>query len=98
MVLSIPSYGPAHKISDSPVDLASYEGDIVSDPFGNENYFADMSVFWIAHSAATEARAEEYHGAGWKVVVLPTGEAFHSWAYERAPKRSRVSDEALLIW
>ncbi|AQR72897.1 ParB N-terminal domain-containing protein [Sphingomonas sp. LM7] len=69
-------------------DIADYAGEIVSDLFGDERFFADAASFWTAQTAAIEARAENYREAGWReVVVLPTGEAFHGWEHERCPKR-----------
>ncbi|WP_439603869.1 ParB/RepB/Spo0J family partition protein, partial [Shinella sp.] len=69
-------------------DVAEYPGEIVSDLFGDERYFADSATFWTAQTAAIEAKAESYRVAGWSaVVVLPTGEPFHSWEHERCPKR-----------
>jgi ParB family chromosome partitioning protein len=69
-------------------DLASYSGEIVSDLFGDDRYFASASDFWTAQTAAIEERAESYREAGWpEVLILPTGEQFHSWEHERTPKR-----------
>ena len=69
-------------------DLAAYPGEIVSDLFGDERYFADAGLFWTAQTAAIEAKADAYREAGWvEVVVLPTGEPFHTWEHERTPKR-----------
>ncbi|MEI9852277.1 MAG: ParB N-terminal domain-containing protein [Sphingomonas sp.] len=80
--------GASIPVSAALFDLASYEGGIVSDLFGDERYFADSASFWTAQTAAIEAKAESYREAGWtEVVVLPTGEAFHSWEHERCPKR-----------
>ena len=69
-------------------DLTTYDGGIVSDLFGEDSYFASADAFWTAQMAAIGARAEQYREAGWsEVVILPTGEAFHNWGYERTPKR-----------
>ncbi|UUL83786.1 ParB/RepB/Spo0J family partition protein [Sphingomonas qomolangmaensis] len=69
-------------------DLANYSGEVVSDLFGDERYFADSPTFWAAQTAAVAARAESYREAGWReVIVLPTGETFQSWEHERCPKR-----------
>jgi ParB family chromosome partitioning protein len=69
-------------------DLASYKGEIVSDLFGEDRYFASAESFWAAQMEAVETRATEYREAGWtEVIVLPTGEAFHSWEHEHCPKR-----------
>jgi len=69
-------------------DVESYDGGIVSDLFGEERYFADVAAFWQAQNAAIEARIEEYRDAGWRdIILLPQGEPFHGWEYERCPKR-----------
>lgn len=79
--------GASIPVSAALFDLAEYQGEIVSDLFGEERYFADSASFWAAQTAAIEAKAESYREAGWEVVVLPTGETFHSWEHERCPKR-----------
>ncbi|MBY0284266.1 MAG: ParB/RepB/Spo0J family partition protein [Sphingomonas sp.] len=79
--------GASIPVTAALFDIASYEGEIVSDLFGDERYFADVSAFWAAQTAAIEAKAEAYREADWEVIVMPTGEAFHSWEYGRAPKR-----------
>ncbi len=80
--------GASIPVSAALFDLASYEGEIVSDLFGEEQYFADGASFWTAQAAAIEAKSESYREAGWaEIVVLPTGEAFHGWEHERCPKR-----------
>jgi len=69
-------------------DVERYEGGIVADLFGEDRYFADVAAFWQAQNAAIEARIEQYRDAGWRdVVLLPQGEPFHGWEYERCPKR-----------
>lgn len=69
-------------------DLADYSGEVVSDLFGEERFFVDTASFWAAQTPAIETKAEGYREAGWpEVVILPTGETFHSWEHERCPKR-----------
>lgn len=69
-------------------DLADYPGEMVSDLFGEERFFADTASFWAAQIPAIEGKADGYREAGWsEVVILPTGETFHSWEHERCPKR-----------
>ncbi|WP_448663830.1 ParB/RepB/Spo0J family partition protein [Sphingomonas sp. CJ20] len=69
-------------------DLADYPGELVSDLFGEERFFADTASFWAAQTPAIEAKAESFRKAGWpEVLILPTGETFHSWEHERCPKR-----------
>lgn len=68
-------------------DLASYDGEIVSDLFGDDTYFASAEVFWAAQNEAVEARAEAYRKDGWgEVIVLEPGQYFHSWEFERRSK------------
>jgi len=69
-------------------DVERYDGGIVADLFGEDRYFADVAAFWQAQNAAIETRVEEYRDVGWRdVVLLPQGEPFHGWEYERCPKR-----------
>ena len=69
-------------------DLASFNGEIVADLFGEERYFASVDAFWTAQEAAIEERAEAYREAGWaEVVVMERGAHFHSWERERRTKK-----------
>jgi len=69
-------------------DLDSFPGEIVSDLFGEDRYFADPQAFWASQNAAIAERADGYREAGWgDVIILPTGEPFHTWEHERTPKR-----------
>ncbi|AJP70575.1 ParB/RepB/Spo0J family partition protein [Sphingomonas hengshuiensis] len=80
--------GASIPVSAALFELASYQGEIVSDLFGEERWFGDTASFWTAQAAAVEAKAESFRKAGWReVVVLPTGEPFHGWEHERCPKR-----------
>lgn len=80
--------GASIPVSGALFDVAEYPGEIVSDLFGDERWFADSASFWTAQNAAIESKAESYREAGWReVVVLPTGETFQHWEHERCPKR-----------
>jgi len=69
-------------------DLDSFRGAIVADLFGEDRYFADPDAFWAAQNAAIAARRAVYLEQGWSdVVVVPPAEHFHSWEYEKTPKR-----------
>ena len=69
-------------------DLDSYAGATVADLFGDDRYFADPDAFWTAQNAAIEVRRAAYIEDGWSdVVIVPASEHFHSWEYEKAPKR-----------
>lgn len=80
--------GASIPVSTALFDVGTYPGEIVSDLFGEERYFASTADFWTAQSEAIAARAEAYREAGWsEVIMLPTGEPFQTWEYERMPKR-----------
>lgn len=69
-------------------DLSTYKGELVSDLFGEDTYFASADAFWAAQNAAVEARAQSYREAGWTdVIVLEPGSYFNSWEYERRTKK-----------
>ena len=68
-------------------DLASFDGAIVADLFGEDSYFADVEQCWAAQNAAIEERAAAYREAGWsEVVVLEPGQHFYTWEHERRAK------------
>lgn len=80
--------GASIPVSAALFDVAEYPGEIVSDLFGDERYFADSATFWTAQNAAIGNTAESYREAGWReVTVLPTGDTFQHWEHERCPKR-----------
>lgn len=68
--------------------LADYPGAVVADLFGEGGYFGDSQAFWTAQNAAIDARRAAYLEEGWgEVTVLAPGEYFHSWEYEKTPKK-----------
>jgi ParB family chromosome partitioning protein len=69
-------------------DLATYQGELVTDLFGEDRYFASADAFWAAQNTAIEAKARSYREAGWsEVVVLEPGSYFHTWEHERWTKK-----------
>lgn len=69
-------------------NLDTFKGATVADLFGDDRYFADADAFWTAQNEAIEARRAVYLEEGWSdVVIVPTSEHFHSWEFEKAPKR-----------
>jgi ParB family chromosome partitioning protein len=70
-------------------DLATYDGQIVADLFGDDSYFADADCFWAAQRAEIEARAHAYREAGWRdVVILEPGQPFQPWDHEHRTKKA----------
>jgi ParB family transcriptional regulator, chromosome partitioning protein len=69
-------------------DLASYQGEIVSDLFGEESYFANPDSFWALQDKAIAAKRDELIAQGWtRVEVMPRGDRFHEWDFEKMAKK-----------
>lgn len=68
-------------------DLDSFDGEIVSDLFGEERYFASSDAFWAAQQAVIDAKVADYQDAGWEVATLDRGAPFHHWEHEHCAKR-----------
>ena len=70
------------------VQSRRFRGYAIADLFGDDRYFADPDAFWTAQNAAIEVARAAYLEQGWSdVVVVPPSEHFHSWEFEKAPKR-----------
>jgi ParB family transcriptional regulator, chromosome partitioning protein len=68
--------------------LEDYPGEIVSDLFGEERYFADATLFWQKQNEAVVARKAALVEAGWReVIVLETGTHFHAWEHEKTARK-----------
>ena len=82
-------FGGAHiPLGNAIFDMADYKGAVISDLFGDEQYFADAEAFWQMQNLAIAARREAYLAQGWsEVVVLDAGERFATWEHERTPKK-----------
>jgi ParB family transcriptional regulator, chromosome partitioning protein len=69
-------------------DLASYQGEIVSDLFGEESYFANPDSFWALQDKAIAAKRDELLSLGWtRVEVTPRGDRFYEWDFEKTGKK-----------
>ena len=63
-------------------DLDTYQGQIVSDLFEEEHYFADACQFWEAQNTAIAQAKEVYLAQGWNaVVMLDIGDYFPVYEY-----------------
>lgn len=80
--------GASISVREALFDLAGYTGQIVSDLFDEDGYFADAEAFWAAQNAEIDARSAAYLDEGWAgVEILPPGQYFSSWEYEKTTKR-----------
>jgi ParB family transcriptional regulator, chromosome partitioning protein len=69
-------------------DLGQYQGEIITDLFGEEKYFANMEGFWALQDASIQTKRDDYLAHGWtRVEVLPRGTRFYEWEYQKAPKK-----------
>lgn len=63
-------------------DLSKYNGNIVTDLFGEHQYFDDAEKFWPLQSQAIADLKAQYLKKGWDdVIVLDRGEYFPSYEY-----------------
>jgi ParB family chromosome partitioning protein len=80
--------GASIPVDNALFDVEGYEGEIVTDLFDEQRFFADVTRFFAAQAREVEVRAEAYREAGWsEVVILPVGETFYTYDHSRCPKR-----------
>ena len=69
-------------------DLGQYQGEIITDLFGEEQFFGNVDGFWVLQDAAINAKRDEYLAQGWtRVEVMPRGTRFYEWEYQKTPKK-----------
>jgi ParB family transcriptional regulator, chromosome partitioning protein len=80
--------GGAISVKAALFDMADYSGQIVTNLFEEDGYFADSDAFWAAQQAEIEKRKATYLEDGWSAVeIVPPQSHFSTWEYEKAPKR-----------
>jgi ParB family transcriptional regulator, chromosome partitioning protein len=68
--------------------LEEFEGEVVSDLFGEDGYFSDTAQFWERQNTAIAVHREALLAKGWsEVVVLEIGQHFQAWEYQKTPKK-----------
>ena len=68
--------------------LDQYKGEIVTDLFGGDGYFADRAQFWELQNKAIAATRERYLAKSWTAVeVLEVGKTFHEWEHQKVAKK-----------
>ena len=69
-------------------DLNAYKGEIVSDLFGEESYFANPDTFWSLQNQAIATFKTSFEANGWsRVEVLEQDQRFNEWDYEKTAKK-----------
>lgn len=80
--------GGAISVKVALFDMADYSGQIVTNLFEEDGYFADSDAFWAAQSAEIDKRKAAYLEDGWSAVeIVPPQSHFSTWEHEKAPKR-----------
>lgn len=80
--------GASVSVKNALFDLSGYEGQVVTNLFEEDGYFADADQFWAAQMAEVEKRKAALIEDGWSdVIVLPPHEHFSQWEHEKTPKR-----------
>lgn len=80
--------GASIAVSAALFDVTAYEGEIVTDLFEDNGYFADADQFWAAQQAEIARRQAQYLEVGWSAVeIVPPEQYFQTWEYERVSKR-----------
>lgn len=80
--------GASVSIKNALFDLSAYDGQIVTDLFEEDGYFADADAFWAAQMAEVERRKAAYLAEQWSdVIVIPPHDRFAEWDHEKTPKR-----------
>lgn len=80
--------GASVSVKTALFDVASYDGQIVTNLFEEDGYFADADAFWAAQMAEVQTRKAVLIEEGWSdVIVIPPHEHFSTWEHEKTPKR-----------
>jgi ParB family transcriptional regulator, chromosome partitioning protein len=69
-------------------DITTYKGEIVSDLFGEESYFANPDTFWKLQLEAIAKLKASFEANGWtRVEVMEQDQRFNEWDYEKTAKK-----------
>ena len=80
--------GASVSVKTALFDVASYDGQIVTNLFEDDGYFADADAFWTAQMVEVQQRKAALIEEGWSdVIVIPPHEHFSQWEHEKTPKR-----------
>lgn len=69
-------------------DLATYPDLIVTDLFGDDQYFSNADSFWTLQGEAIAKLRQGYIDGGWSdTITLEIGHHFQRWEYEKIAKK-----------
>jgi ParB family transcriptional regulator, chromosome partitioning protein len=74
--------------SNAIFDITTYKGEIVSDLFGEESFFANPDTFWPLQNEAIAKLKASFEAHCWsRVEVLEQNQRFNEWDYEKTSKK-----------
>ena len=80
--------GASVSVKTALFNVANYNGQIVTNLFEEDGYFADADAFWTEQMAEVQQRKAALIEEGWSdVIVIPPHEHFATWEHEKTPKR-----------
>lgn len=66
-------------------EIKDYKDAILTDLFGENEYFAESSKFWELQNTKIAEAVAEYESRGWTVDLMERGRRFNSWGYTKRP-------------
>lgn len=69
-------------------DMKDYKGAVLTDLFGETEYFSDPDMFWELQNPKIAEMVSEYEAQGWPVDLLERGQRFQNWNYVKRSKES----------
>jgi ParB family chromosome partitioning protein len=69
-------------------DLKDYKGTILTDLFGEQEYFADPDKFWTLQNTKIAESIAEFEAEGWQAELMERGRNFHEWSYTKRAKEA----------
>ena len=69
-------------------DAKDYKGAILTDLFGEEEYFSDPDKFWSLQNVKIAEAVEEFEAQGWQVDLMERGARFNSYSYTKRPQEA----------
>ena len=69
-------------------DLKEYKGAILTDLFGEQEYFADPDKFWELQNVKIAQAIAKYESEGWQVELMERGKHFYGFDYTKRSKEA----------
>jgi len=69
-------------------DVKDFKGAILTDLFGEQEYFAHPDKFWTLQNAKIAEAVSEFEGQGWQVELMERGARFNSYSYTKRPQEA----------